>query len=216
MFSRSKIIIFTFILSVILLIVQIYVIKTAVNYEPKFDAVFAKVFIPSGTQITKDMLEIRKTDTYHPKAYKAVSGLEGKFAAADIDAGEMIISSRITDMIKQKSTVCLKNPDNVLYTIEFKPDQANGFLIKPDTLVHLIFVPDINRLNDSNDTLKDVILFENVRIAAVIDDKLKLYSDSSDSVSTNPKYVCFELTKEQFKIIAQAKSRGRIELAATG
>ena len=216
LFSRTKMIVFTVILSIALLAAQVYVIKKAADYEPKFDAVFAKVFIPSGTQITKDMLEIRKTGMFHPKAYKSVNELNGKFAASDIESGEMVISSRITDTVKEKK-VNLKNPDNVLYTIEFKPDQANGFLIKPDSLVHLIFVPDSNRYqkpDESYDVLNDVILFENVRIAAVIDDKLKLYSDAADTASSNPKYVSFELSKEQFKIIARAKSLGRLELAA--
>jgi len=214
LFSRTKTLIFTVILTIILLVSQIYIIKTAINYEPKFDAVFSKIFIPSGTQITKDMLETRKTDIYHPKSYKSLADLEGKFAAADVEAGEMVLSSRVTDTIDEKTAIKTKKPGNVLYTVKFEPDQANGWLIKPDSLVHLIFVPELNRqkVEEEANILNDVILLENVRIAAVIDDKLKLYSDTSDSSA--PKYISFELSKEQFKIIAQAKSKGRLEIAA--
>ncbi len=194
-----------FILVVILVVAEIIIIKSASNYEPQSEIVFARVRIPDGTEITADMLEVKKTGTslVHRLSMKKIQDIAGKRAGTDIEAGEMLLSAKLD--YGGMESIKVRDKNKRLYSVEFKGDQANGWRMVADQYVDVIFVPDKKEQNHGG-----LQKLSNIRIAALIDENGKLVENKDRAAL--PKYVSFEVTDEQVDFLAYAKSNGRLEL----
>lgn len=200
-------------------------IKMVSNYEPEVELVFTKVKIPEKTIITQDMLRTKKVrvSEAHRLSIRQLGDVAGKKAIIDIEEGEMLLSTKIADPNLMED-IQLKNKNNRLFTVEFKPDQANGWWLKTDQLVDIIFVPNpIQSVRVPSTSSQDALIsagydkgsltrLSNIRIAALIDDNGTLLDNNKRA--SQPKYISFEVTAEQDMFLAWAKSNGRIELAS--
>lgn len=194
-----------FILVVILVVAEIIIIKSASNYEPQSEIVFARVRIPDGTEITADMLEVKKigTSLVHRLSMKKIQDIAGKRAGTDIEAGEMLLSAKLD--YGGMESIKVRDKNKRLYSVEFKGDQANGWRMVADQYVDVIFVPDKKEQNYGG-----LQKLSNIRIAALIDENGKIVENKDRAAL--PKYVSFEVTDEQVDFLAYAKSNGRLEL----
>ena len=99
--------------------------------------------------------------------------------------------------------------------VDFKADQANGWRLKKDQYVDIIFVPDKISINNNpgNNTEKDngIIRIESIRIAALIDSGGNIVDEAGKGQI--PSYICFEVDKGIDEFLAFAKKNGRIEIA---
>lgn len=233
--SKIKKLIMVAFLILLLLTIEVVVVKSASQYEPKINVVYAKTDIAANTLITKDMITIKtiSLSMVHIKAYRSIEELIGKTAKVDIVSGEMILSGRI-GKLDERTEIKVLDKNNRLFTVEFKPDQANGWWLLVDQKVDLIFVPtsaSAGGVNVPLDILKptnpDTITatmstgtklaqtgvkkLENIRVAAIIDEDLKQLSN--ETRSSKPQFISFEVTKEQDEFLAWAKGNGRIEIS---
>jgi Flp pilus assembly protein CpaB len=212
--KRANLIMITAVITVILLIIEIIIVRNMSDYEPKINVVYAKTDIPAGTEITGDMVEERSVSISmaHRSSFRASGSVLGKTAESDIEAGEMLLSHRISEKIAAKD-IEVKDKNSRLFSVELKGDQANGWQLKAGQYVDIMFVPDRSTEDPSKPSnAEDIIRLPEVRIAALIDDKGRLLGDSD--VTSLPKYISFEVDKKQDEFLAYAKGSGRIELSA--
>ncbi len=226
-------------LIIALLAVEVVIIKTAANYEPMVEVIYAKTKIQKNTLITEDML-IRKKINFslvHSQAIKQEGDLIGKTAIVDIEANEMLLQSKVGQYVPMED-IELSNKDNRLFAIEFKPDQVNGWWVKVGQHVDIMCVPanlkDIKQINISGkvkeeqntDSEKEmqqqeqvnqsksnygIIKLENIRIAAIIDEGGRLLAN--EQRTSVPKIISFELQPGQDELLAWAKGNTRIEIS---
>ena len=221
---RLGIIAAAFLIVILLVVAEIIVIKSATNYEPLSDVVFAKVKIPERLKITADMLEVKKIgkDLAHRLSLGNIQDAVGREAGTDIEAGEMVLSSKLGYEGMEKIKV--KDKSKRLFSVEFKGDQANGWWLVTDQHVDIIFVPDKNAQMSgagngqqkngdaaANTTGGRVQKLKNIRIAALIDENGRLLKNK-DRTSL-PKYISFEVTDEEVDFLAYAKGGGRLEIS---
>jgi len=212
---------------VVLLAVEIAIIRSMSDFEPKIAVVYATKQIQPKEEIREDMVELRNISlSYaHKLAVRDLKDVIGRKANVTIESGEMVLSSRIGD-IKDIPDIELKNADNRLFTVEFKPDQANGWWLLVDQYVDILFVPNnepgiavydasseqklMERSKERYDESK-VVRLENIRVAAIIDEKGTLLTNEKRDVV--PRYVSFEVDDKQDAFLAHAKSHGRLEIS---
>ncbi len=205
--KRTKLIIVTIILSVVLLAAQIYIVKVGSEYEAKVKVAFAKEYISANTEITADMLEMKEVNIglAHPKSITDIDKLIGEKTKMNIEAKEMILDSKIYKENEKKERIPVKSDNNRLFTLELKGDQANGWWIDVDQYVDILFVPS------QKSEERTVERMGKIRVAAIISQEGKLIKN--DDRYSLPKYICFEVNTEQDEMLAYAKSNGRIELS---
>lgn len=215
-----------FLIIVLLVVIEIVVIKSASNYEPTSEVVFAKIKIPEKCKITANMLEVKKIGLglIHGMSLKDIRDVEGKKASMEIEAGEMILSGKLG--YEGMESIEVRDKSKRLFSVEFKADQANGWWLITDQNVDIIFIPDKNQLT-SGEMLGDgspagvekasriydgnrVQKLRNIRIAALIDENGKLLKNKDRT--TLPRYISFEVTDDQTDFLAYAKSNGRLEI----
>ena len=213
----------TALLAVILLAAEIVLVRNTAQFQPETWAVFAKTGIAQGIRVKADMVELRKIPVglLHKQSIKTMDGIVGKYTKAEIVCGEMVLQSRLCPGDEEE--IQIRNKDCRLFSVEFKGDQANGWLIRPDQYVDILFVPDerfylqtkpeapaesAGRIMSPDGRVSRL---QNIRIAAVIDDRGRTIREH-DGTSL-PKYISFEVTKQQDELLAYAKSRGRLELS---
>ncbi len=213
-----------FLLVVILVIIEIAVVKGASNYEPVSEVVFTKVRIVENSEITAEMLEVKKIGIgmVHRLSLRNIGEVVGKRAAMDIEAGEMILTGKLG--YEGMESIEVKDRNKRLYSVEFRGDQANGWWLMTDQNVDILFVPNNTQTSGSyktegNDEVAEQTMgiaanrvekLKNIRIAALIDANGKLLENRDRT--TLPQYVSFEVTDQQADFLAYAKSNGRLEL----
>lgn len=228
--KRPKTLIVAIVLLAILLAVEVFVVKKASDYEPKIKAIYAKVSIPAETIITNDMLIEKEVSLslVNMKAIKDTAEAIGKVAKFDIEEMEMITNSRLMEKIEIKRIEMLSDK-NRLITVEFKPDQVNGWWL--NDRVDIIFIPNdtaaakpkptiINNPSQGDEAIEKItydpsgiVRLENIRVAAIIDESRKLIENIED-MTYRPVLVSFEVNTDQDKFIAWAKYNGKIEVSA--
>jgi pilus assembly protein CpaB len=145
--------------------------------ETMVDVVAAKQPIKRNQQIQSGMLEMKQVPSLglHPQAVNSVKEVEGKFADADIEAGEVLLSHRIKASADEAAVVSKKVRDGYrAVSVGVNLVQSVSNLIEPDDDVDVIVtVPpkDDARLESST------VLLEKIRVLAVgrrmveVDDK---------------------------------------------
>lgn len=236
--KKVNLVLIALVLAAGLLVIEIIIIRKAVDFEPQIEVIYARKKIPAKTEVTQDMLEKRKVGiSYaHSQSVKDERYAAGKRTRADIEEGEMILSSRLgwTDEMEE---IKVEDKNNRLYTVEFKADQANGWWLMVGQRVDIIFVPNEktrapaakqvlpqasspasgNNKKDIEDRLEgeelDVKIqrLKNIRVAAIFDEQGKPMDNSKRAVM--PKYVSFEVNDKQDELLAYGKSNGRLELS---
>jgi Flp pilus assembly protein CpaB len=225
---RFSSVIAAFMLVVILVVIEIVIIKSASKYEPMLGVVFAKVRIPEKTVITQEMIEIRNVGIsyVHRQSIRNTGDVASKRAGMDIEAGEMILQSKLGS--DEMEEISVRDKNKRLFSVEFKGDQANGWWLLSDQNVDIIFIPDktfdiqtdmsttdnkdmSSRTATGSNMAGGVQVLKDIRIAALIDDKGKLLENSDRN--TLPKYISFEVTNEQASFLAIAKGNGRLEIS---
>lgn len=202
--------IMTILLTIVLVIIEIIIIRSALGYEPKTTIVLASKKIEAGETITEDMLEERQLhiSMVDNRWVKDKNEIMGKVAKENIEEGEIIILSRISDD-ENKNQIEAKDKNKRLFTVELKGDQANGWQLKEGQYVDIIFIQDEkNKVPVTGNEEQDRKNFvqngafgtqriSNVRIAAIIDEK----------------YVSFEVDVGLDEFLAYAKGNGRLEIS---
>lgn len=192
---------------------EIIIIKSAAGYQPVVNVVYSKTAIPAGTEITEDMLTVKEINSglVHKKSLGRIEEAAGKKALTDIEADEMLLSSRVKDGRMEQIKVI--NAGSRLFSVEFSAGQANGWWLKVGQYVDVIFVPD-SRKGSSGDVEMEpnIVRMRHLRIAALIDEKGNLLKN--EKRETLPKYISFEVDEKQDEFLAYAKTNGRLEISA--
>lgn len=172
--------------------------------------VVAGVDIKKDQQIIEENLILKELpkDQVHDTALHKTADAIGKFATADIKAGEVIMSHRIraqnevTDVISRKIS---EGKRGVSIQVEY--DQSVSNLIVPedyvDVMLTVVLDPEIPLIET------DLIL-EKVRVLAVGE---RMIEKSEGDVEKTYMTVTLELTQEQSVELVHASERGNIHLA---
>jgi len=214
--KKINILIFTIILSIIFLGIEIIIVRKAAEYEPKGNVVYASVDIKAGEIIKEEMLGQKEigVSNIHQKSFKDKDEIIGKKVKTEFFKGEIILEGRLYDG-KTNDEIQVLDRENRLFTVEFNGDQVNGWWLKEGQYVDIIFIPTekaqkVTTITDDQKTYK-VERVRNVRVAAIIDDKGKLVKDSEKA--STPKYVSFEVNDKLDEFLAYAKGNGRLEIS---
>lgn len=228
---RTKVFTISIILAIVLIGIEVILIRSASNFEPEVRVVYAKTFIAEKTIIEPDMLAIRSIPVkmLNRQSVFSIEDVAGK-AVIDIQNGEQLLKSKFSSKY-DTADIKVLNKNNRLFTVEFKIDQANGWQLKADEYVDILYVPISNNSNISTEANKhnidtysneankhnintysnEVVRINNVRIAAVIDEFGNLMDNTTrTSVS---KMISFEVNTKQDAALAYAKGNGRLELS---
>lgn len=210
-----------FLIVALLMAIEMTLISNVSGYGAKEKVVFAKVHIDKNAVITGDMLELKEIDTgaVHPNALKNSGAAISKRAAADIEAGEMLLSARL--MSGASGVIEAEDKSKRLFSVKFEADQANGWQLADGQYVDIIYVPNQHAQPDQAAGAEGeasvfqasggVKVLKNIRIAGLIDENSKLVdaNETKDAL----RYVSFEVTEEQASFLAYAKSNGKLELS---
>lgn len=222
--KRRTIYIFTVLLAIVLIAVEAYIIKVATNIEPVMEVVYSTKKIPAYTVITPDMVT-KKRINISLVTLQTATNLEnviGKAVTTDIDEGEAIKTFRLVspDSI---SEIKLLNSKNRLITVEFKPDQVNGWNLKTNSVVDIIYTPNnaLRSLDAQKALLVDPFqksllefqVFYDIRVAGILDEDGNVVLGRNKGKA--PKLVSFEVTEYQAKFLSAAKDTGTLNLAVT-
>lgn len=210
--KKINLILLTVLLVIALLVVEIIIVRSASEYEPEVEVVFAGVKITEGTPITPDMLIKKKISlSYaHKQSVRKIEEAANKKAKVDIEEGEMLLIGKLDD-INEMDQIVIMDSSKKLFSVEFKGDQANGWWLKAGQLVDIIFVPNEKGNMEAGGVQKSVEKLKNVRIAAIIDEKGRLVKDTEGTAL--PRYISFELSDDQCDFLAYAKGNGRLEIS---
>jgi flagella basal body P-ring formation protein FlgA len=83
---KTRFIIITSLLVVVLLITEVVIVKNVSKYEPEFTVIYARTRIPSKTIIKPEMLAEKKINIslIHRQAYRTIAELTDKRVKSDI------------------------------------------------------------------------------------------------------------------------------------
>lgn len=209
--KKIYVLIISIVLIFVLMTVEALYIKSISHYEPEAGIVFAKSHIEAGKKITDEMLEIRNVNLscVHRLSLRKTGDAAGKIARMDIEAGEALLSSKFGSSDEMED-IQVVNSSSRLFTFELKPDQANGWWLKVNQYVDIIYVPDMRP--DLPTVTAGIKRINHIRIAAIIDERGALAGNGKRA--SMPKYITFEVTDKQDEFLASAKTSGRIELSA--
>lgn len=210
-----------FVIVILLVAAETAIISNAAGYEKKVNAVYAKVHIGKNTVITSDMLETTETPagTVHRSALKNKADAVGKRAVMEIEAGELLLQSKLK--AENDALIQARNKTNRLFSVRFEGDQVNGWQLTADQRVDIIYVPSGSDPNGSGSQGENtaagsveqngVRVLKNIRVAGIISDGGDLLENGQSQ--TAPKYVSFEVTGEQAGFLAYAKYNGKLEVS---
>lgn len=199
-------ILITIVITSVLLIIEIILIKGATKYEPKTSIIYANVDIPEGIIVEANMLEERSVNSnaVSRQSIKNMDDIVGKRARIEIDQGEMILDSKLINA-DQIEDIKVLDKESRLFSVEFKPDQVNGWWIKEGQFVDIIFIPH----DESRSSPQKRI--NNIRVAALIDDNGN-FIETIERKSI-PRYISFEVKEGLDEFLAYAKGNGRLEVS---
>lgn len=218
--KRTKIFILSILLLIILLFAEGYLLKKASGDDYSVKVIFAAKNIEQGEVITQEML--KETDIpsnmVHSDYIKSVDYIIGKNALIPIQKDEMILKQKI-GKYEDENIIWVLEEDNRLITIKFTTDQANGWILKKDMFVDIIYIPSRQTVDDDDIIKTDKsILYpdiddasylmtkrvKNIRIATVLYEK------------EEPVYIMFEAPIDVIEFLAYAKGNGRLEIVSPG
>lgn len=210
-----------FFIALLLVIIELTIISNASGYEAKEKAVFARVSISKNAVITGDMLEIKEigAGAVHPNALRGMEKAVSKRAGMDIEAGEMLLESKL--LSGEGGIIEAEDHNKRLFCVGFEADRANGWQLSEGQNVDIIYVPNHGEQKDEPPLANGVEtvlpassgvkLLKNIRIAGLIDEDAAVVERVEEEKI--PRYVCFEVTVEQAAFLAYAKSNGRLEVS---
>jgi pilus assembly protein CpaB len=185
---------------------------TTVN-ENMVDVVAAKQPIKRNQQIQSGMLEIKKVPSLgvHPLAVKSVKEAEGKFADADIETGEVLLSRRIKASTEEAAIVA-KKVQNGFRAVSVGVNLVHSVsnLIEPDDYVDVIVT--IPSKND-NQLETSTVLLEKIHVLAVgrrmveVDEKHPYADYTTVTLEVKPGDVPRLVNAERFTISLALNSR---------
>lgn len=190
-------------LTAILLLCQFLILNALTNRNPSVTVYAASRNIAAGEVITEEMffdMEVSHVGTGGNRYYDSfeICGMAAKY---DIFEGEIILSERL-GLPREGVEKGLFGKNTRLFTIEFKADQANGWLLEGGDHVDIIYIA-----NNS----EEIIRVENVKIASIINDRGGLYERGEGNAL--PKFISFEIDNGLDEFLAHAKGNGRLELS---
>jgi Flp pilus assembly protein CpaB len=205
---------------VLLVVLEVAIVSNAAGYEKKEKVVFAKERIDKNTVITGEMLEVKEigAGSVHPKAVKTKDEAVSMRAAAGIEAGEMLLKTRLSSVVYD--IIEAKDKSMRLFSTELEADQANAWQLAEDRHVDIVYIPNNGNEQEKPPEAEGVVdvppasngvrLLRNIRIAGIIgEDGKPLDMSEQDG---RPRYVSFEVTEEQAVFLAYAKYKGKIVL----
>jgi Flp pilus assembly protein CpaB len=224
--AKIRTITLALLLAAILLVVEAYLLKKAIDYEAKCELVFANCKIEEGTVISPQMLTMKEVGFSIAHKYSIQDeGLAlGKIACNAIEKDEMILSTKLTEVKKQEIEMLLGDNGRIL-SIELEPSQANAWQLKPGDYVDLIYTPvrfDISNPepedNKSSFNPQRVKRFEKIRIAALADSQGMLIKGGdmeikNMQVKALPRYVLFEVPYGTDEELTLAELTGKLKIS---
>lgn len=136
--------------------------------EPTQDVVIAKVTIPSKTEITMDMLEVKsyKLSAAPPSTYQSIDEVVGQVTKETIYNGEPIIHERMADENYKKNHLSYSVPDGYrAVTLQYNPVMGVGNFVQPGDYVDVIGTYD-EKVSPTNADVSKIIL-QKVLVLAV-------------------------------------------------
>jgi pilus assembly protein CpaB len=134
--------------------------------ETTVEVVAAKQDIKQNTVITAAMLQMVKlpANGVHPQAVKSAVMAEGKVAASDLAAGEVLLPHHLKDQKEEALFVSKKIKDGYrAVSLGVNLVQSVSNLIEPEDYVDLV----LTEQDKNSQTVTSTVILENVRVLAI-------------------------------------------------
>lgn len=201
--------------SLLVLIILILIYASANGNESKG---YAGIYIfnknlPAGSIVgMSDILEIKVQSNQKLTAdYALPENIEGKYIHSDVREGQAVITGDLYENAARTVFSDLK-PGNVMYTISLKPQDANGWWLRPGNIIDiLVFDNTAGRLEQSQNFISDnekVTVIDEIKIIRVMDDDGNNVEDSKKA----PGMLCLEVDYEKAKILFEAENSKKIKV----
>lgn len=183
--------------------------EAAVAGENLAEVVSAKGPIKKDQIITAAMLEVIQVPKMgvHPQAVKTIAEAEGKMAAADLVAGETLLSSRLSVEKDEALFVARKVKEGyraVSVGVNFVQSVSN--LIEPEDLVDVIYTPPPK----NGEAAVSVLLLEKVRVLAV---GRRMVEAGKDTAVVEYSAATLEVLPKEAVTLVNSDEQGVISLA---
>ncbi|GGG00546.1 Flp pilus assembly protein CpaB [Paenibacillus abyssi] len=189
------------------------------SYMKKFDAaqavdivwvevIAARQPIMKNQSISADMLYMIQVPEkgLHPQTIKSTEEAEGKFAVADLAAGEVLLSHRLRQVEEETMFVSRKIQEGYrAVTVEVNAVQSVSNLIEPEDYVDVISTPAVH---DGKPAVS-FILLERVRVLAIGRRMVEAGPDTQYEVYSS---VTLELKPQDAVMVINAGERGSLSL----
>jgi pilus assembly protein CpaB len=190
------------------------------NYMKKFDTatiasenmvevVAAKQAIKKNQKIGPGMVEIVQLPELgiHPEAVKSVAEADGKFAEADIAAGEVLLSGRVKSQKDEMVMVARKVQDGYrAVSVGVNMVQSVSNLIEPEDYVDLI----LTLTDKTTGHVQSSMLQEKVRVLAV---GRRLVESGPEAPYVEYSSVTVEVKPEEAVELVNADEKGNVSMA---
>lgn len=182
--------------------------ETVVN-QNVVEVVAAKESIKENQVVTGKMLQVVKVskESVHANAVTDLNEIDGLFATADIEAGEIILKHRVKSEKEENLFVSRKIADGyraVSVGVNFVQSVSN--LIEPEDEVDVVFSETIKENNI--DKVVTQQLLSKIKVLAV---GRKMTVSKEDEVYVEYTSVTLEVTPEDAITLVNASNRGNIQ-----
>ncbi|MCA1030989.1 Flp pilus assembly protein CpaB [Bacillus timonensis] len=212
---RSKVILF------LALVMGIITTVLFFNYMKQFDTetvanldvvdvVVAKERISTNQQLSQSMFQLASVpkDGLHPQTVTSIAEVEGLYAVADIEEGEVLLTHRMQSEKEENLYVSRKVKDGYrAVSVGLNIVQSVSNLIEPEDEVDVVFSEVVDK--QTNEIVTKQILTK-ARVLAIGRKMVAVTSEEEEYVEYTS--VTLELTPENAVTLINASERGSIQL----
>lgn len=182
----------------------------AVVQDEMVQVVRAKEKIEEKQILTTDVLEVVQVPkvNIHQQAIKELSQVEGKYAAATIETGEILLAHQLKDQEKEKLLVSRKIQEGYrAVSTGATVVQTVSNLIEPEDYVDIVLTETVKV--EGKEEIHSTPLFSNVRVLAV---GRKMNAPVENDLTTYVEYsaITVELKPEDATKLINASAKGNI------
>ncbi len=207
--KKKKLILWTSLISIAILMIIFYSLSRFVK-EKTYPVFLLNKNVPAGCMIEKEMIRsvMIPESCIFPTAFKKAADIVGSILTRDMNEGDVLCLQDIqsSDSRIDYPTV---SQGKLLYTLAFKPEDANGWWIRTGNEINLLLY---DSTIDSNGSIEEnkILQIDSLKIIRIMDESGNEIIQSGKP----PKMVCLEMTEAQTQMLFEAENGKKIKLIA--
>lgn len=187
--------------------------EAAIVNETMVEVAAVKFSIERNQLISPGMVQLIQVPSagVHPQAVRSLTEVEGKFADAKLEPGEVVLSHRVKSTKDESEMVSRKLQEGYrAVSVGVNMVQSVSNLIEPEDTVDVVFIPP-SIANEPPPAA--IVLLQNVRVLAV---GRRMIETSNEAPYAEYSSVTLEIKPQEIAKLIQSDEQGTISLALHG